>query len=114
EQPAHQLPDPHLRRRSIDPRRVSREPLPARRRWREGTGRAADRRTRTRDRECGDRKSTRLNSSHVSISYAVFCLKKKKKNNNEETSKKQQYINILSLKHELSNHHLTRYCIEVL
>src|SRR5690606_38391012 len=28
-----------------------------------------------------DRKSTRLNSSHVKISYAVFCLKKKKKNN---------------------------------
>src|SRR5690349_22376991 len=28
-----------------------------------------------------DRKSTRLNSSHVEISYAVFCLKKKKKNN---------------------------------
>src|SRR6266498_525478 len=28
----------------------------------------------------GDRKSTRLNSSHVRISYAVFCLKKKKKN----------------------------------
>src|SRR5690554_7367165 len=28
-----------------------------------------------------DRKSTRLNSSHVRISYAVFCLKKKKKNN---------------------------------
>src|SRR5699024_11779937 len=27
--------------------------------------------------EGGDRKSTRLNSSHVSISYAVFCLKKK-------------------------------------
>src|SRR5207253_6282997 len=27
---------------------------------------------------CGDRKSTRLNSSHVAISYAVFCLKKKK------------------------------------
>src|SRR5690625_6956590 len=27
-----------------------------------------------------DRKSTRLNSSHVAISYAVFCLKKKKKN----------------------------------
>src|SRR3954463_15213134 len=31
-----------------------------------------------RDRE-GDRKSTRLNSSHTIISYAVFCLKKKKK-----------------------------------
>src|SRR3712207_6985633 len=31
-------------------------------------------------REGGDRKSTRLNSSHANISYAVFCLKKKKKN----------------------------------
>src|SRR5438067_6203445 len=31
------------------------------------------------NRERRDRKSTRLNSSHVSISYAVFCLKKKKK-----------------------------------
>src|SRR5690606_41754600 len=30
----------------------------------------------------GDRKSTRLNSSHVKISYAVFCLKKKKKKRN--------------------------------
>src|SRR5204863_7677723 len=30
-----------------------------------------------------DRKSTRLNSSHVEISYAVFCLKKKKKKNNK-------------------------------
>src|SRR3712207_8545384 len=29
-----------------------------------------------------DRKSTRLNSSHANISYAVFCLKKKKKLNN--------------------------------
>src|SRR5438067_7830466 len=29
-------------------------------------------------RKSADRKSTRLNSSHVSISYAVFCLKKKK------------------------------------
>src|SRR5205085_12126902 len=28
-------------------------------------------------RDCGDRKSTRLNSSHSQISYAVFCLKKK-------------------------------------
>src|SRR2546430_11477012 len=31
-----------------------------------------------------DRKSTRLNSSHSQISYAVFCLKKKKKNNKHE------------------------------
>src|SRR2546426_3973389 len=29
-------------------------------------------------RRCSDRKSTRLNSSHLVISYAVFCLKKKK------------------------------------
>src|SRR5204862_5955435 len=33
-------------------------------------------------RAVADRKSTRLNSSHVEISYAVFCLKKKKKNTN--------------------------------
>src|SRR5216684_6826427 len=33
-----------------------------------------------RDPDMGDRKSTRLNSSHGYISYAVFCLKKKKKN----------------------------------
>src|SRR5437899_4502846 len=32
-----------------------------------------------RDPKTGDRKSTRLNSSHLGISYAVFCLKKKKK-----------------------------------
>src|SRR5690348_17995912 len=32
-----------------------------------------------------DRKSTRLNSSHPSISYAVFCLKKKKTHNNNNT-----------------------------
>src|SRR5207302_7467094 len=36
-----------------------------------------------------DRKSTRLNSSHVKISYAVFCLKKKKKKNNIHTTKQQ-------------------------
>src|SRR5690606_41736961 len=33
----------------------------------------------TLDLDVGDRKSTRLNSSHVKISYAVFCLKKKKR-----------------------------------
>src|SRR2546430_7261343 len=32
-----------------------------------------------------DRKSTRLNSSHSQISYAVFCLKKKKKKSNRPT-----------------------------
>src|SRR3712207_7285838 len=34
-----------------------------------------------------DRKSTRLNSSHANISYAVFCLKKKKKNRNNNDLK---------------------------
>src|SRR5690606_39995379 len=38
----------------------------------------------------GDRKSTRLNSSHVKISYAVFCLKKKKK----------QSTSLASIEHE--------------
>src|SRR2546430_6537365 len=33
-----------------------------------------------------DRKSTRLNSSHSQISYAVFCLKKKKKKTNKNTN----------------------------
>src|SRR5689334_23681379 len=37
------------------------------------------------ERAIGDRKSTRLNSSHSSISYAVFCLKKKKKTNKNIT-----------------------------
>src|SRR5207245_5242722 len=36
----------------------------------------------------GDRKSTRLNSSHGSISYAVFCLKKKKKTQRKKHIKK--------------------------
>src|SRR2546421_9011558 len=35
-----------------------------------------------------DRKSTRLNSSHDQISYAVFCLKKKKKNGQQSTSQR--------------------------
>src|SRR5205814_5712350 len=39
-----------------------------------------------------DRKSTRLNSSHLGISYAVFCLKKKKrKKNRTNKKKKEQY-----------------------
>src|SRR5690348_18165666 len=36
-----------------------------------------------------DRKSTRLNSSHPSISYAVFCLKKKKKTENDQLNGKE-------------------------
>src|SRR2546427_6893754 len=45
-----------------------------------------------RRREAADRKSTRLNSSHSQISYAVFCLKKKKRNRTRHTHK-QKIIN---------------------
>src|SRR5436305_8495383 len=38
-----------------------------------------------------DRKSTRLNSSHVRISYAVFCLKKKKKKNIYDSHKQSHW-----------------------
>src|SRR5690242_21526126 len=37
-----------------------------------------------------DRKSTRLNSSHMSISYAVFCLKKKKQHHDRPTPRHRQ------------------------
>src|SRR5437899_5198354 len=40
-----------------------------------------------------DRKSTRLNSSHLGISYAVFCLKKKKKKNEIQNTKKTKLKN---------------------
>src|SRR2546427_7669987 len=70
----------HLRAGGHDGRRllpfvmkpvVQHSPIPAEfRRARRSVGR------------CVDRKSTRLNSSHSQISYAVFCLKKKKKTNN--------------------------------
>src|SRR5437660_5479725 len=39
-----------------------------------------------------DRKSTRLNSSHVAISYAVFCLKKKKKKKKKQDTTRPIYI----------------------
>src|SRR5438445_6460362 len=59
-------------------------------------------RTSTRP-ERSDRKSTRLNSSHANISYAVFCLKKKKKKNNEETKE-----NIIAESIEKTHrHHIT-------
>src|SRR6516165_8561357 len=51
-----------------------------------------------------DRKSTRLNSSHSQISYAVFCLKKKKKNHTQlDLNKKKNRIslNIIHLRHAL-------------
>src|SRR2546426_2199289 len=41
-----------------------------------------------------DRKSTRLNSSHLVISYAVFCLKKKKINNKKEIPQVEERSNL--------------------
>src|SRR3712207_7209556 len=50
---------------------------PGRGRGEEGRGRVL-RPAQVIEQHAGDRKSTRLNSSHANISYAVFCLKKKK------------------------------------
>src|SRR5439155_26583642 len=53
-------------------------------------------RSRNHEQTTRDRKSTRLNSSHVAISYAVFCLKKKKKkiSNNKQNRRKILTIKI--------------------
>src|SRR5438094_1824825 len=48
-----------------------------------------------------DRKSTRLNSSHRTISYAVFCLKKKKKKNKQKQHKKKNHKTRHSKIHKL-------------
>src|SRR6266446_9209438 len=45
----------------------------------------------TKDRRRTDRKSTRLNSSHLVISYAVFCLKKKKKHQIKFNTQKKTF-----------------------
>src|SRR5947199_429793 len=63
--------------RSPPGRRAARSPRRRCRRRRRG-GRTSSAATATSS--WSDRKSTRLNSSHLGISYAVFCLKKKKKN----------------------------------
>src|SRR5437773_9053328 len=52
-----------------------------------------------------DRKSTRLNSSHITISYAVFCLKKKKKHNHYDLNQINEALTILSRRSQ-SNHPL--------
>src|SRR5690625_6084525 len=61
-------------------RSVRKSDLPLRPAGRPGTAvrGSPHRRCRPLDHVPQDRKSTRLNSSHVAISYAVFCLKKKK------------------------------------
>src|SRR3712207_8619779 len=48
-----------------------------------------------------DRKSTRLNSSHANISYAVFCLKKKKKPFYEDANNRRA-ITLISMIHKLT------------
>src|SRR5205809_4767712 len=55
---------------------------------------ARDRRRRRGCARAGDRKSTRLNSSHGYISYAVFCLKKKKKKERKHHLTRLKYIKI--------------------
>src|SRR5690242_21449418 len=47
--------------------------------------------SRSASTDSRDRKSTRLNSSHMSISYAVFCLKKKKKKKKNRKTKHNEY-----------------------
>src|SRR5476649_2999214 len=61
----------------------------------------ATRRRRRGDPRGGrrDRKSTRLNSSHTVISYAVFCLKKKNKKDRIHKIKKQNKTKIIKQKH---------------
>src|SRR5256885_12993895 len=51
---------------------------------------------------CGDRKSTRLNSSHLVISYAVFCLKKKKKKHEHRVPFQQQCTSTTTIIDKLS------------
>src|SRR5436305_7158846 len=54
--------------------------------------------------KCRDRKSTRLNSSHVRISYAVFCLKKKKTTLSSTSDVHIQTQHLLQYVSELPNH----------
>src|SRR2546430_16683609 len=51
---------------------------------------------------CRDRKSTRLNSSHSQISYAVFCLKKKKNDSSVALQSPIKFGDIPSTHHQLS------------
>src|SRR6266498_5526688 len=57
---------------------------------RAGPARDPEARHDRQDHRRQDRKSTRLNSSHVRISYAVFCLKKKKKTQYRTKNKKKK------------------------
>src|SRR3990170_4649013 len=65
----------------------------------------------------GDRKSTRLNSSHQIISYAVFCLKKKRVRSEEHTSELQSpdhlVCRLLLEKNKTHSDHDARYMEEL-
>src|SRR5437870_8067163 len=76
---------------------ISPEPSQVRRCRRRARTRSSDLRPRPRDR-----KSTRLNSSHVAISYAVFCLKKKKKTHK---TNRQQIYNLSTQQPEHAKNH---------
>src|SRR5256885_4752699 len=58
-----------------------------------------------------DRKSTRLNSSHLVISYAVFCLKKKKKATRTLSTQKRQYR---TQRHYLGTQNASQYARRML
>src|SRR5689334_24336240 len=70
-------------------------PISARRHWNSRPSTTCSRPTTTAtwtSSSPSDRKSTRLNSSHSSISYAVFCLKKKKKKKKKKNNKQKKKI----------------------
>src|SRR5690625_6429429 len=78
-------------RAEVSPHRPARIPL------------TAPTRRRTRDR-----KSTRLNSSHVAISYAVFCLKKKKKKYTHQLKRQDNREKNLDKSEENKRTHINR------
>src|SRR6266496_907593 len=86
----HDSPRHHRHHR---PPELASQPVPRRDRPRGGSTRYPARQ-RTARRLRRDRKSTRLNSSHVEISYAVFCLKKKKKKDEKYYKNKKKKIEI--------------------
>src|SRR5437667_5701979 len=57
-----------------------------------------------------DRKSTRLNSSHITISYAVFCLKKKKTNNRNRS---EEHTSEIPSHHDIVCRHLLQVEIRI-
>src|SRR3989440_3699544 len=73
-------------------RRIPHRPGSAREGLRPGSLLPADVHDQDGRRDRSDRKSTRLNSSHDQISYAVFCLKKKKKTRLKSGSQYARYV----------------------